>query len=74
VLYDRQDVDAFIRSGRVETSGVVRAPGPERRPARTPKGPGTDTTVRQTASQGSAGVAGPGNISANLDNDRKNVA
>jgi hypothetical protein len=30
VVYALADVDAFILAGRVETSGVVSAPGPER--------------------------------------------
>ena len=49
-LYDLADVDAFIAAGRVETSGMVSAPGPER-PASSPptrdvvavfRGPGGD--------------------------------
>jgi hypothetical protein len=35
-LYDAIDVDKFVKTGRVETSGTVVAPGPERPPARKP--------------------------------------
>jgi hypothetical protein len=62
VLYDRQDVDAFIRSGRQETSGVVLALGPERPPV----GSGALSTVRQTASQGVPEVPAQGNLSADF--------
>jgi hypothetical protein len=30
ILYTVADVDAFILAGRIETTGVVAAPGPER--------------------------------------------
>jgi hypothetical protein len=36
ILYAAADVDAFVLAGRVETSGTVDAPGPDRPPVRTP--------------------------------------
>jgi hypothetical protein len=74
VLYARQDVDAFIATGRVETSATVLAPGPERAPARAPRGSGAVTPVRQTASEGFPGVSVPGGVSPDLSDGREDVA
>lgn len=61
VLYDARDVDAFIRSGRQETSGVVAAPGPERPSARTPITSNDD--VRSGGRGGRRLPVGPGALS-----------
>lgn len=66
VLYSARDVDAFIATGRTETSGTVLAPGPERPPVRRP---GTVTTVVGTASTGIPGVPASGDVSDALNND-----
>ncbi len=47
VLYDLTDVDAFISAGRVETSGSVSAPGPERVSVRTVERSGDDVMAGQ---------------------------
>lgn len=44
VLYSLADVDAFIAAHRVETSGLVLAPGPERPPVRPDSDAPTDVT------------------------------
>jgi hypothetical protein len=74
VMYDRRDVDAFIATGRVETSGEVVAPGPERPPARTPEGSGAVSRVRQTAPQGFHGAPVSGDLSADFSDGSEEVA
>lgn len=72
VIYDARDVDAFIASGRIETTGVVHAPGPERPLARrTRKGSGVLARAPQTASQGFPGVPVPTDTSPGLSEGRE---
>jgi hypothetical protein len=73
-LYDVRDVDQFIRTGRVETSGKVEAPGPERPPARAQKGSGAVTPVARTASEGIPGVSTSGDLSADFSDGSEVVA